>query len=217
MNKRVDVVMKTKFQFYKNIILVVASALTLIAVTFAWFSTSFHNGVGTITQSISADLIKVDFYEKSGSKYVPMNGDIELDGAESGKYSQYKMVITTFTKDALNLSFGIDDLPKDMNADLKNAVCIKYSLYAATKNADGSFTEGICVSSTEGNYVSLSTLTNGEIFNSLSLGNYQQADTDKDYFVVYYEIGLSESAGNNIQNMDSSLGSVRFNAKVANT
>lgn len=204
--------MKKKFQFYKNIILVVASALTLIAVTFAWFSTSNLNAVSGFKHNIGADLIDVDFYEKSGSVYEKLDGDISLEGAVSGTFSQYKMVVTTLTSDKLKLSFGIDDLPSNMNADLKNAVCIKYSLYSATKNKNGTFTEGTLISSSNDAYVPLSELSDGVIINSLSLGQYQS--TDMDYFVVYYEIGIAEGA-NNIQGQSSSLGSVRFSAQVA--
>lgn len=210
--------MKKNFQFYKNIILVVASALTLIAVTFAWFTTSTHNGISSIKRNIGEELIKVDFYQNSGStlnpNYERLDGEITLDGAVSGDYSQYKMVVTTLTADKLKLSFGIDDLPASMNPALKQAVCIKYSIYKATKNSNGTYTEigGPISSTTNNSYVPLSELSNGVILNPLSLANYQSSD--KDYFVVYYEIGIAEGASN-VQGMSSSLGTVRFSAQVA--
>ena len=40
--------MKKEFAFIKNLILAVASALTLIAVSFAWFSNSSENFVPSI-------------------------------------------------------------------------------------------------------------------------------------------------------------------------
>ena len=52
-----------KFQFYKNIILVVASALTLVAVSFAWFSTSFKTALPPIEAVVDGDVIAVDFYQ----------------------------------------------------------------------------------------------------------------------------------------------------------
>ena len=66
-----------KFSFYKNIILVVASALTLVAVTFAWFSVAYVNDISGIQASVSGDLIKVDFYEQNDDgEYTALTDDI---------------------------------------------------------------------------------------------------------------------------------------------
>ena len=204
--------MKNKFQFYKNIILVVASALTLVAVTFAWFNTYDNNGVSRISRNISADLINVDFYEKNGAAFDEMDGDISLNFV-SGDSSEYKMVITTFTEDDLRLAFAIDDLA-GVDARLKNSVEIKYSLYKATKNSNGTFTENQIITSSSDAFVPLSGCvgSDGTVFNSL-LGEYQ--NSEKDYFVMHYEIRLSDTATSDIQGAESALGSVRFSAQVA--
>lgn len=204
--------MKSRFQFYKNIILVVASALTLVAVTFAWFSTYSDNSVSQITRSISANLITVDFYERNETTFEEMDGDISLNFV-SGDSSEYKMVITTFTEDDLKLAFAIDDLA-GVDANLKNSVEIKYSLYNATKNADGTFTEDQLITSSSDAFVPLSGCvgSDGTVFNSL-LGEYQ--NSEKDYFVMHYEIRLSDTAASDIQGAESALGSVRFSAQVA--
>lgn len=203
--------MKSRFQFYKNIILVVASALTLVAVTFAWFNIYDNNGVSKISRSIGAELINVDFYEKKGTAFDKMDGDISLK-FDSGDSSEYKMIITTFTEDDLKLAFAIDDLT-DVDANLKNSVEIRYSLYKATKNSDGTFTEDELINSSN-DFVPLSTCVGSDstVF-SLLLGEYQ--NTDKDYFVMHYEIRLSDAAASEVQGTDSDLGSVRFSAQVA--
>lgn len=207
--------MKSKFQFYKNIILVVASALTLVAVTFAWFSTSDNNNLSTIQTEVGGDIVNVDFYEANeNDEYVSLAGNIALDSFVPGNYNKYKMVVTTKTADDLSMNFGITGLPEDMNEDLKASVCIKYSLMSAVKQtaADGtvSYIDGALISESNG-YVPLSDLTDGAIFNAISLANYQS--TSADNFVIYYEIGLSESSPSTIEGLSSSLGDIKISAQ----
>lgn len=206
---------KKKFQFYKNIILVVASALTLVAVTFAWFSTSHNNGVPGIQSLVGNELISVNFFESkdNGSTYAKMNGDIDLENVEPGQYAKYKMEVATYTKDPIALSFAIDNLPADMPQELKDEVCIKYTLHQAAKNKNnGKIEVGQQISASTG-YVPLSELNNGAIFgsDSFSLKNYQT--TANDYFVIFYEIGLSDDATRS-SGLESSLGNIRLSAQA---
>lgn len=207
--------MLKKFQFYKNIILVVASALTLVAVTFAWFSTSYNNSLDYIQAEIGGDIVNVEFYQADENEdYLPLEGNIELTDFVPGSYNKYKMIVTTKTADPLNMNFGISGLPEDMNEDLKASVCIKYSLMSATKQtaADGtvSYVDGTLISESNG-YVPLSELTDGAIFSGISLENYQS--TSADDFVIYYEIGLSEDSPSTIEGLSSSLGDVKISAQ----
>lgn len=207
--------MLKKFQFYKNIILVVASALTLVAVTFAWFSTSYENNLSAIQAEVGGDIVNVDFYQMDANGgYGELTGNIELKDFVPGNYNKYKMVVTTKTADPLSMNFGIVGLPEDMNADLKASVCIKYQLYSAAKQtaADGTVTyvDGTLVSESNG-YVPLSELDNGAIFNAISLENYQSSSADS--FVVYYEIGLSENSPSAIEGLSSSLGDIKISAQ----
>ena len=204
---------KEKFQFIKNIILVVASALTLVAVTFAWFSTSHSNGVPLTINNVGNDVIDVTFYEKVGTKFEKLTGDIALDSAVSGQFNQYKMVISTNTSDPVKLSVVITDLPQNMNDALKNAVCIKYSLYKAVKNTNGTVEQGAFISGSNDSYVPLSTLADGVIFSGYSLKDYQQSKDD--YFILNYEIGLSGDAGSSVQGLTSSLGNLSISAQSA--
>ena len=209
--------MKRNFQFYKNIILVVASALTLVAVTFAWFSTSFHNGVSKISQRVGTELIYVDFYEADPSgNYQPLNGDISLQNMVSGQYKKYKFIIRTNTVDALKLNFAIDGLQSQVSDAFKDAVSIKYTLKSATKsvkNGVTTYTDGAQIVESTG-YKTLSEYSSDQIFD-VSLAHYQTATgTKSDYFVVYYEIGLSEGAGSAVQGQSSNLGTVKVTAQL---
>lgn len=208
--------MKSKFQFYKNIILVVASALTLVAVTFAWFTSNFESEFTPINAVVSGDAVKVDFYEmdETQNDYVALTGDIELNEFVPGSYNQYKIVVTTKTADKLNLSFSIEGLPEDMPQELKDAVCIRYSLYSTRKStsASGVVTyvnnEKIVESNSE---VSLSDLTDGSVFSAINIGNYQQSAGDM--FYLYYEIGLSQDSASTIGGLESELGSIKISAQ----
>ena len=207
--------MLKKFQFYKNIILVVASALTLVAVTFAWFSSSYENNLSTIQAEVGGDIVNVDFYQMDANgDYGELTGNIELNDFIPGSYNKYKMVVTTKTADPLSMNFGIVGLPEDMNADLKASVCISYKLYSAAKQtaADGTVTyvDGTLVSESNG-YVPLSELDNGAIFNAISLENYQSSSADS--FVIYYEIVLSENGSSAIEGLSSSLGDIKISAQ----
>lgn len=209
--------MKSKFQFYKNIILVVASALTLVAVTFAWFSSPATNDVSSIDGRVGTDLINVYFYESDGKGgYKPLTGDIDLGGMVSGEYKQYKFIIRTNSKDAMKLNFSIDGLD-EVSQEFKEAVSIKHTLKTAKrteKNGTVTYTDGTQIDSSVGinGYVSLSSLGDTGLICSPNLEQYQ---TEKgNYFVMYYEIGLSESAGASVQGKASSLGTVKLSAQL---
>ncbi|MBP9988256.1 MAG: hypothetical protein KBT46_02030 [Ruminococcus sp.] len=206
--------MKKTFQFYKNIILVVASALTLVAVTFAWFSTANNNNFNAFSSKIQdVPVIDTAFYEKAGTEYVEMDGGIVLDSVVSGQYNQYRMVITTSTAEPVKLSVSINDLPADLDENLRQYVCIKYSLCKTTVHEDGTFTDGELITSSNDRYVPLSELADGIIFNGYSLSKYQESESDS--FVLYYEIGLSEAAGSEVQGLSADLGNLSLNAQLA--
>ena len=206
-----------KFQFYKNIILVVASALTLVAVTFAWFSSSSDATFDPIAATIEGDPIKVAFYQADAvDAYQPLVGDIELTEFVPGNFNKYKFEITTKTADKLKLGFRIENLPTDMPQDLKDSVCIKYTVYSCTKTTAGDgtavYTESEVIAESL-DYVSLTDLIDGTIFSALSLSNYQSSSEDR--FVIYYEIGLAEDSPSTISGLESSLGDVKISAQRA--
>ncbi len=206
--------MKKHASLYKNIIMVVASALTLVAVSFAWFTNNFSTNLDQYKAVVGGDAIAIDYYQLDDEGvYQPLSGDIELKDFVPGTYNKYKFGLTTKTADKLKLKFEITGIPEDMPQELKESVQIKYTLYSQKKQTtDGTVTyvDSVLIAQNE-NYVPLSEVTDGVIINSLSLENYQQTSADR--FAIYYEIGLSESAPSEISGLESSLGSIKISAQ----
>ena len=181
--------MKKEFAFIKNLILAVASALTLIAVSFAWFSNSSENFVPSIKgEVVSPTYASVAYYEADNNgNYSRLTGNIELKNWSSGSFKKYKMILTTATDEKLKLSMSINELPSNMNSDLKKSVQVKYNVYKATKtmkNGVMTFNDGALLFSSD--YMSLADLSNGKIFDGRSLADSQ---TEKnDVYIIYYEI-----------------------------
>ena len=206
--------MKKYSSLIKNLIMVVASALTLVAVSFAWFTSNFSTNLDQYEVAVSGDTIKVDYYQMDDAgAYQPLPGDIELNDFVPGKYNKYKFDITTKTSDKLNLKFEISGIPVDMPQELKDSVQIKYSIWSQKKQTTGgtvAYVDSELISQSE-DYVLLSKISDGVIINSLSLGNYQKTSSDR--FAIYYEIGLSENAPPEVSGLESSLGSIEISAQ----
>lgn len=206
--------MKKYSSLIKNLIMVVASALTLVAVSFAWFTSSFSTNLEQYKVSVGGDTVKVDYYQMDDAGvYQPLIGDIELNDFVPGKYNKYKFDITTKTSDKLNLKFEISGIPVDMPQELKDSVQIKYSIWSQKKQTTGgtvSYVKSELISQSE-DYVLLSKISDGVIINSLSLGNHQTTSSDR--FAIYYEIGLSENAPPEVSGLESSLGSIKISAQ----
>lgn len=206
--------MKKYSSLIKNLIMVVASALTLVAVSFAWFTSSFSTNLDQYEVAVGGDTIKVEYYQMDDAgAYQPLPGDIELNDFVPGKYNKYKFDITTKTSDKLNLKFEISGIPVDMPQELKDSVQIKYSIWSQKKQTTGgtvAYVDSELISQSE-DYVLLSKISDGVIINSLSLGNYQKTSSDR--FAIYYEIGLSENAPPEVSGLESSLGSIKISAQ----
>lgn len=206
--------MKKYSSLIKNLIMVVASALTLVAVSFAWFTSNFSTNLDQYEVAVGGDTIKVDYYQTDDAgAYQPLPGDIELNDFVPGKYNKYKFDITTKTSDKLNLKFEISGIPVDMPQELKDSVQIKYSIWSQKKQTTGgtvAYVDSELISQSE-DYVLLSKISDGVIINSLSLGNYQKTSSDR--FAIYYEIGLSENAPPEVSGLESSLGSIKISAQ----
>lgn len=206
--------MKKEFAFIKNLILAVASALTLIAVSFAWFSNSSENFVPSIKgEVVSPTYASVAYYEADNNgNYSRLTGNIELKNWSSGSFKKYKMILTTATDEKLKLSMSINELPSNMNSDLKKSVQVKYNVYKATKtmkNGVMTFNDGTLLFSSD--YMSLADLSNGKIFDGRSLADSQ---TEKnDVYIIYYEIGLSADSPSSIEGLSSSLGTLQISVQ----
>ncbi len=206
--------MKKEFAFIKNLILAVASALTLIAVSFAWFSNSSENFVPSIKgEVVSPTYASVAYYEADNNgNYSRLTGNIELKNWSSGSFKKYKMILTTATDEKLKLSMSINELPSNMNSDLKKSVQVKYNVYKATKtmkNGVMTFNDGALLFSSD--YMSLADLSNGKIFDGRSLADSQTGKND--VYIIYYEIGLSADSPSSIEGLSSSLGTLQISVQ----
>lgn len=206
--------MKKEFAFIKNLILAVASALTLIAVSFAWFSNSSENFVPSIKgEVVSPTYASVAYYEADNNgNYSRLTGNIELKNWSSGSFKKYKMILTTATDEKLKLSMSINELPSNMNSDLKKSVQVKYNVYKATKtmkNGVMTFNDGALLFSSD--YMSLADLSNGKIFDGRALADSQTGKND--VYIIYYEIGLSADSPSSIEGLSSSLGTLQISVQ----
>lgn len=206
--------MKKRLGFYKNLILSVASALTLIAVSFAWFTNPSENMVPSIVGDVANPTYASVLYFAQGDdgEYTRLSGDMELKDWTSGAFQKYKLVMTTSTDEPLKLGMSIKDLPSDMNSDLKNSVQVKYTVYKGiktTSNGTVSFTDGAMLFGSE--YIRLSECTDGVIFDGRSLQSYQTGKND--VFLIYYELGLAADSPSTIEGLSSSLGTLKISVQ----
>jgi len=94
----------------KNLIMVIASALLLLAATLAWFSKLNTASVGEISASINK--IDVDYQEYNGKDWVDIGANNVATGMLiPGKEYRYRAIITApETKDVLGYSVSLDGL-----------------------------------------------------------------------------------------------------------
>ena len=208
--------MNRNYRTIKTLILVLASALTLVAVTFAWFSLSKEGLLPGLTKKIDGNPVSVIFQQtQDGVNYQTLDGDIDLADCTAGEFNQYRMILTSNTADKLKLNFSIDDLPSNLSADLKSSVKIKYTLKKATKSVENGntvYTDGSVILESTGidGYVPLSDITDSTVFN-VDISAYQSASGD--CFLLYYEIGLGQDSPPSIQNTSAELGNVNIVAQ----
>ncbi len=103
--------MEKKFGTIKNIILLIASALTLVAVSFAWFSLTKKNNVDSINTNVNGSTIAVKYYESTntGASYSLLNGDLNMNNMSESSKRYYRMDVTTFST-PIKLIMSFDNL-----------------------------------------------------------------------------------------------------------
>ena len=104
--------MKKDFKTIKNLILLIASALTLVAVTFAWYSISKNVGGFVINSNVSGSTIAVKYYESTdnGATYKELKGDLNMSEMIDGKVAKYRMDIRTFNDTLIKIIMSFDGL-----------------------------------------------------------------------------------------------------------
>lgn len=186
--------MKKDFKTIKNIILLIASALTLVAVTFSWFSLSKKVGNFTIDKSVSGTTLSVQYYEsEDGSSYTKLNGDISMSNMYEGKTAYYRMDVKTFENIPIKLVMNFDGLTSS-----NVTAGYVYFDYKVVNVATGTVLD-------EGDRLKMSDYTSSNIF-AVDV-SAQQAD-GYNQFSVYYNVYV-EADGEDISG-SANLGEVKL-------
>lgn len=188
--------MKKDFRTIKNLILLIASALTLVAVTFAWYSLSKNVGNFVIKSNVSGSTLAVDYYESTdnGNTYKKLKGDLSMSNMVEGKTAYYKMNVRTFNDKMIKIIMSFDGL----NSSNTAAKFVYFDYKVVCKDT------GEILSSNTG--LKMSDYTANDVFN-VDVSNYQK---NKHYdFEVYYNVYVM-SDGATITSGSSSLGEIKL-------
>ena len=189
--------MKKDFKTIKNFILLIASALTLVAVTFSWFSLSKRVSPGAIDSSVSGSTLAVKYYESkdSGKSYSPLTGDIIMNNMVEGQKAYYKMGVRTFKDKQIKLLMSFEGL----SSSNVTARYVYFDYKLTTKNGD-------VISS--GTKLKMSDYSSANVF-AADVSVYQKNNIND--FELYYDVyvvidgtTLSEA------NRTASLGQVKL-------
>ena len=104
--------MKKDFRTFKNFILLIASALSLVAVTFAWFSLSKNVGNFVIESNVSGSTIAVSYFESKdkGNNYTKLVSDLSMENMQEGEKAYYKMNVKTFSDKLIKIVMSFEGL-----------------------------------------------------------------------------------------------------------
>lgn len=104
--------MKNNFSTVKNLILLIASALTLVAVTFAWYAVSNQGSLSVFTGQVDGSTLSVTYYESadSGATYEVLEGDLEMTNMVEGQKKMYKIDVKTFPDVPIKLVMSFENL-----------------------------------------------------------------------------------------------------------
>lgn len=104
--------MKNNFSTVKNLILLIASALTLVAVTFAWYAVSNQGSLSVFTGKVDGSTLSVTYYESadSGATYKVLDGDLEMNNMVEGQKKMYRIDVKTFPDVPVKLVMSFENL-----------------------------------------------------------------------------------------------------------
>ena len=104
--------MKNNFSTVKNLILLIASALTLVAVTFAWYAVSNQGSLSIFTGKVDGSTLSVTYCESAdnGATYNALTGDLEMNNMVEGQKKMYRIDIKTFPDVPVKLVMSFDNL-----------------------------------------------------------------------------------------------------------
>lgn len=104
--------MKNNFSTIKNLILLIASALTLVAVTFAWYAVSNQGSLSIFTGKVDGSTLSMTYCESAdnGATYNALTGDLEMNNMVEGQKKMYRIDVKTFPDVPVKLVMSFDNL-----------------------------------------------------------------------------------------------------------
>lgn len=173
--------MKKDFRTIKNIILLIASALTLVAVTFSWFSLSKRVGNFTLDSNVSGSTIAVKYYESAdGRNYTQLDGDLTMDNMFEGQTAHYRMDVKTFDDALVKLVMSFEGL----SSSNSKAKYVYFDYKVVCKD-----TGDVIASGTKYN---MADYASSNVF-AADLSSYQRS-SHKDFYVYYDVYVISNGA-----------------------
>ena len=103
--------MKKDFSTVKNIILLIASALTLVAVTFAWYAVNERGALSILSNKVNGSTLSVVYNESDdGFNYNTLTSDLNMDNMYQGKTKYYRIDVKTFPDVPIRIIMSFDGL-----------------------------------------------------------------------------------------------------------
>ena len=103
--------MKKDFSTVKNIILLIASALTLVAVTFAWYAVNERGALSILSNKVNGSTLSVVYNESDdGVTYKTLTSDLNMDNMYEGKTKYYRIDVKTFPDVPIKIIMSFDGL-----------------------------------------------------------------------------------------------------------
>ncbi|MGN1168921.1 MAG: hypothetical protein ACI4RB_02275 [Acutalibacteraceae bacterium] len=103
--------MKKDFSTVKNIILLIASALTLVAVTFAWYAVNERGALSILSNKVNGSTLSVVYNESDdGVTYNTLTSDLNMDNMYEGKTKYYRIDVKTFPDVPIKIIMSFDGL-----------------------------------------------------------------------------------------------------------
>lgn len=167
--------MKNNFSAIKNLILLVASALTLVAVTFAWYAVTNEGALSVLTGKVNGSTLSVTYSESTdgGATYKSLEGDLEMNNMVEGQKKMYKIDVKTFPDVPIRLVMSFENL-----VSTNDLLPYVYFDYKIVRNSTGDELQSVAG-------LRMSEYTVSNVF-AYDLSDYQQAG-DND-FSVYYDV-----------------------------
>ena len=103
--------MKKDFSTVKNIILLIASALTLVAVTFAWYAVNERGALSILSNKVNGSTLSVVYNESDdGVTYKTLTSDLDMDNMYEGKTKYYRIDVKTFPDVPIKIIMNFEGL-----------------------------------------------------------------------------------------------------------